>query len=158
VEIRRGRITACSAVSSAGMIEQDSPSAVVSVVKRGNSRAGSDSGISLQGGCKKGDNRCKLCIDLCLPSYFPAIDDGSRCLGLLLLQPDECLHGREKSRDETGLPAGHIDGAELKRLAGVWTSPTQERRGNQMLLPREPWPSPIFAELAGNFSARDVRT
>ena len=40
-----------------------------------------------------------------------------RVLGLLLLRPDESLHGREIAR-RTGLPAGTLT-RELKRLAAV---------------------------------------
>jgi len=68
-----------------------------------------------------------------------------RVLGLLLLQPDESLHGREIAR-RTGLPAGTLT-RELKRLAGVGLL-TQEKRGNQTLY-RANRSSPIFAELAG---------
>jgi predicted nucleotidyltransferase len=67
-----------------------------------------------------------------------------RVLGLLLLQPDESLHGREIAR-RTGLPAGTLT-RELKRLAGVGLL-TQEKRGNQTLY-RANRASPIFAELA----------
>jgi DNA-binding transcriptional ArsR family regulator len=65
-------------------------------------------------------------------------------LGLLLLQPDESLHGREIAR-RTGLPAGTLT-RELRRLAGVGVL-TQEKRGNQTLY-RANRASPIFAELA----------
>jgi DNA-binding MarR family transcriptional regulator len=41
----------------------------------------------------------------------------NRVLGLLLLQPDESLHGREIAR-RAGLPAGTLT-RELKRLADV---------------------------------------
>jgi predicted nucleotidyltransferase len=68
-----------------------------------------------------------------------------RVLGLLLLQPDESLHGREIAR-RTGLPAGTLT-RELKRLAGVGLL-TQEKRGNQTLY-RANRASPIFAELSG---------
>lgn len=68
-----------------------------------------------------------------------------RVLGLLLLQPDECLHGREIAR-RTGLPAGTLT-RELKRLASVGLL-TQEKRGNQTLY-RANRTSPIFTELAG---------
>jgi predicted nucleotidyltransferase len=68
-----------------------------------------------------------------------------RVLGLLLLRPDESLHGREIAR-RTGLPAGTLT-RELKRLAGVGLL-TQEKRGNQTLY-RANLSSPIFAELAG---------
>ena len=68
-----------------------------------------------------------------------------RVLGLLLLQPDESLHGREIAR-RTGLPAGTLT-RELRRLASVGLL-TQERRGNQTLY-RANHASPVFAELAG---------
>jgi predicted nucleotidyltransferase len=68
-----------------------------------------------------------------------------RVLGLLLLQPDESLHGREIAR-RTGLPAGTLT-RELKRLAGVGLL-TQEKRGNQTLY-RANRASPIFPELSG---------
>jgi predicted nucleotidyltransferase len=68
-----------------------------------------------------------------------------RVLGLLLLQPDESLHGREIAR-RTGLPAGTLT-RELKRLAGVGLL-TQEKRGNQTLY-RANRAYPIFAELSG---------
>ena len=68
-----------------------------------------------------------------------------RVLGLLLLRPDESLHGREIAR-RTGLPAGTLT-RELKRLASVGLL-TQERRGNQTLYQANR-ASPIFAELAG---------
>ena len=66
-------------------------------------------------------------------------------LGLLLLQPDESLHGRKIAR-RTGLPAGTLT-RELKRLAGVGLL-TQEKRGNQTLY-RANRASPIFSELSG---------
>src|SRR3984893_17826709 len=68
-----------------------------------------------------------------------------RVLGLLLLRPDESLHGREIAR-RTGLPAGTLT-RELKRLA-VGRLLTQEKRGNQTLY-RANRASPIFAELSG---------
>ena len=68
-----------------------------------------------------------------------------RVLGLLLLQPDQCLHGREIAR-RTGLPAGTLT-RELRRLASVGLL-TQEKRGNQTLY-RANRASPVFAELAG---------
>jgi DNA-binding transcriptional ArsR family regulator len=66
-------------------------------------------------------------------------------LGLLLLKPDESLHGREIAR-RTGLPPGTLT-RELKLLADVGLL-TQEKRGNQMLY-RANRSSPIFAELSG---------
>jgi predicted nucleotidyltransferase len=68
-----------------------------------------------------------------------------RVLGLLLLHPDESLHGREIAR-RTGLPAGTLT-RELKRLASVGLL-TLERRGNQTLYQANR-ASPIFSELAG---------
>jgi predicted nucleotidyltransferase len=67
-----------------------------------------------------------------------------RVLGLLLLQPEASLHGREIAR-RTGLPPGTLT-RELKCLAHVGLL-TQERRGNQMLYAANR-NSPIFAELA----------
>ena len=68
-----------------------------------------------------------------------------RVLGLLLLHPEESLHGREIAR-RTGLPAGTLT-RELKRLASAGLL-TQEKRGNQTLFQANR-ASPIFAELAG---------
>ena len=68
-----------------------------------------------------------------------------RVLGLLLLHPEESLHGREIAR-RTGLPAGTLT-RELKRLASVGLL-TQEKRGNQTLYQANR-ASPIFPELAG---------
>jgi predicted nucleotidyltransferase len=68
-----------------------------------------------------------------------------RVLGLLLLRPDESLHGREIAR-RIGLPAGTLT-RELKRLAEVGLL-TQEKRGNQILYSANR-ASPIFFELAG---------
>lgn len=68
-----------------------------------------------------------------------------RVLGLLLLHPDESLHGREIAR-RTGLPPGTLT-RELKRLADVGLL-NCERRGNQLAYSANP-ESPIFEELAG---------
>jgi predicted nucleotidyltransferase len=68
-----------------------------------------------------------------------------RVLGLLLLRPDESLHGREIAR-RTGLPAGTLT-RELKRLAAAGLL-KQEKRGNQVLYSANR-ASPIFVELAG---------
>ena len=68
-----------------------------------------------------------------------------RVLGLLLLRPDESLHGREIAR-RIGLPAGTLT-RELKRLAEVGLL-KQEKRGNQVLYSANR-ASPIFSELAG---------
>ena len=67
-----------------------------------------------------------------------------RVLGLMLLRPDEPLHGREIAR-RTGLPAGTIT-RELAKLseAGLLN---REKRGNQQVYSANTR-SPIFAELA----------
>ncbi len=67
-----------------------------------------------------------------------------RVLALLLLHPDEPLHGREIAR-RTGLPSGTLT-RELARLgdAGVLK---RERRGNQLLYSAER-ACPVFEELA----------
>jgi DNA-binding MarR family transcriptional regulator len=57
---------------------------------------------------------------------FP--DYRRRVLGMLLLHPEESLHGREIAR-RTGLPAGTLT-RELKRLAEVGLL-NRQRRGNQ---------------------------
>jgi predicted nucleotidyltransferase len=67
-----------------------------------------------------------------------------RVLGLLLLRPDEALHGREIAR-RTGLPAGTIS-RELGRLAEVGLL-RREKRGNQQVYSADTT-SPIHAELA----------
>lgn len=67
-----------------------------------------------------------------------------RVLGLLLLRPDEALHGREIAR-RTGLPAGTVT-RELVRLAEAGLL-TREKRGNQQLYGANTR-SPIFSELA----------
>jgi len=58
-----------------------------------------------------------------------------RVLGLLLLAPDQALHGREIAR-RTGLPSGTVI-RELNRLtdAGLLK---REKRGNQSLWNYEP--------------------
>jgi len=53
-----------------------------------------------------------------------------RVLGLLLLRPDEALHGREIAR-RTGLPAGTLT-RELGKLAEVGLL-KREKRGNQQV-------------------------
>src|SRR3984957_10359060 len=68
-----------------------------------------------------------------------------RVLGLLLLHPEESLHGREIAR-RTGLPAGTLT-RELKRLAEVGLL-NRQRRGNQLAYSANR-NSPIFEELAG---------
>ena len=67
-----------------------------------------------------------------------------RVLGLLLLRPDEALHGREIAR-RTGLPAGTIT-RELTKLAEVGLL-KREKRGNQQVYSANTG-GPIFAELA----------
>jgi DNA-binding transcriptional ArsR family regulator len=67
-----------------------------------------------------------------------------RVLGLLLLRPEEGLHGREIAR-RTGLPAGTLT-RELKRLAEAGLL-NQERRGNQILYSANRGCS-IYTELA----------
>ncbi len=68
-----------------------------------------------------------------------------RVLGLLLLHPDESLHGREIAR-RTGLPAGTLT-RELNRLADVGLL-KREKRGNQLLY-RADRACPVFEEVAG---------
>jgi predicted nucleotidyltransferase len=68
-----------------------------------------------------------------------------RVLGMLLLHPEESLHGREIAR-RAGLPAGTLT-RELKRLAEAGLL-NCERRGNQLLYSANRQ-SPIFEELAG---------
>ncbi len=65
-------------------------------------------------------------------------------LGLLLLRPDEALHGREIAR-RTGLPAGTI-ARELGKLAEVGLLKRQ-KRGNQQVYSADTT-GPIYAELA----------
>ena len=68
-----------------------------------------------------------------------------RVLGLLLLTPDEALHGREIAR-RTGLPSGTVI-RELNRLteAGLLK---REKRGNQSLYSADRT-CPVFEEVAG---------
>ena len=68
-----------------------------------------------------------------------------RVLGLLLLHPEEALHGREIAR-RTGLPSGTLR-RELTRLAQVGLL-KREKRGNQLLYSADR-ASPVFKELAG---------
>ena len=63
---------------------------------------------------------------------------------MLLLKPDEALHGREIAR-RTGLPAGTIT-RELTRLASVGLL-NREKRGNQQIYSANTT-GPIFTELA----------
>jgi predicted nucleotidyltransferase len=74
---------------------------------------------------------------------FPAYR--RRVLGILLLHPDDALHGREIAR-RTGLPAGTLT-RELKLLATVGLLNCR-RQGNQLLY-RANRGSPIFQELTG---------
>jgi predicted nucleotidyltransferase len=67
-----------------------------------------------------------------------------RVLGLLLLRPEDALHGREVAR-RTGLPAGTIT-RELHKLAAAGLL-RQEKRGNQQVYSANT-ASPIYAELA----------
>jgi predicted nucleotidyltransferase/predicted transcriptional regulator len=67
-----------------------------------------------------------------------------RVLGLLLLRPEESLHGREVAR-RTGLPAGTIT-RELTKLAEAGLL-RREKRGNQQVYSANT-SGPIFAELA----------
>ena len=68
-----------------------------------------------------------------------------RVLELLLLRPDEALHGREIAR-RTGLAAGTIT-RELTKLAEVGLL-RRERRGNQQIYSADTT-CPVFTELAG---------
>lgn len=76
--------------------------------------------------------------DLMFPGYR------RRVLGLLLLHPDEALHGREIAR-RTGLPSGTLN-RELARLAEAGLL-KRERRGNQLLYSAER-ACPVFEEVA----------
>jgi predicted nucleotidyltransferase len=67
-----------------------------------------------------------------------------KVLGLLLLHPDEALHGREIAR-RTNLPPGTL-ARELRRLEDVGLL-LAERRGNQVAF-RANRDSPVFQELA----------
>jgi len=68
----------------------------------------------------------------------------ARPSALLLLRPDEALHGREIAR-RTGLPAGTIT-RELGKLAEVGLL-KREKRGNQQVYSADT-ESPIYTELA----------
>ena len=68
-----------------------------------------------------------------------------RVLAMLLLHPEEALHGREIAR-RAGLPAGTLT-RELKKLAGVGLL-HQQKRGNQLVYSANRT-SPIFGELSG---------
>jgi len=67
-----------------------------------------------------------------------------RVLGLLLLRPDEALHGREIAR-RTGLAPGTIT-RELGKLADAGLL-KREKRGNQQVYSADT-AGPIFSELA----------
>jgi predicted nucleotidyltransferase len=67
-----------------------------------------------------------------------------RVLGLLLLRPEQVLHGREIAR-RTGLSAGTLT-RELKRLAESGLI-NREKRGNQVLYSANR-SAPIYTELA----------
>jgi predicted nucleotidyltransferase len=67
-----------------------------------------------------------------------------RVLALLLLHPEESLHGREIAR-RTGLPSGTLT-RELTRLADAGLL-KRERRGNQLLYSAER-ACPVFEEMA----------
>ena len=67
-----------------------------------------------------------------------------RVLGLLLLHPDEQLHGREIAR-RTGLPPGTIT-RELAKLTSAGLL-QREKRGNQQLY-RADKSCPVFTEMA----------
>jgi DNA-binding transcriptional ArsR family regulator len=83
-----------------------------------------------------------LCINLLPALLFP--EYRRRVLGLLLLRPEEALHGREIAR-RTGLPAGTIT-RELGKLAEVGLL-KREKRGNQQVYSADT-SGPIFTELA----------
>ena len=74
--------------------------------------------------------------------FFP--EYRRRVLSLLLLKPDEALHGREIAR-RTGLPAGTIT-RELTKLAAAGLL-TREKRGNQQIY-RADTTGAIYTELA----------
>ena len=67
-----------------------------------------------------------------------------RILGLLLLRPDEALHGREIAR-RAGLPAGTVT-RELTKLAEAGLL-KREKRGNQQVYSADT-SGPIYTELA----------
>lgn len=67
-----------------------------------------------------------------------------RVLGLLLLRPEQSMHGREVAR-RTGLPAGTIT-RELTKLAEVGLL-RREKRGNQQVYSADT-SSPVYTELA----------
>lgn len=77
-------------------------------------------------------------VELLLPEYR------RRVLGLLLLRPEEALHGREIAR-RTGLSAGAV-ARELAKLSDVGLL-NRVRRGNQQLFSANT-SCPVFVELA----------
>lgn len=77
-------------------------------------------------------------ISVLLPEYR------RRVLALLLLRPEDALHGREIAR-RLGLPAGTVT-RELTKLAQVGLL-EREQRGNQQVY-RANVTSPIFSELS----------
>ncbi len=77
------------------------------------------------------------------PVLFP--NYRRQVLGLLLLRPDEALHGREIAR-RTGLPAGTLT-RELKKLAEAGLL-KREKRGNQQVY-RADTSCPVYNEVAG---------
>jgi len=77
-------------------------------------------------------------VSLLFPEYR------RRVLGLLLLKPDDALHGREIAR-RTGLSPGTIT-RELGKLAEVGLL-KREKRGNQQVYSADT-SAPIFTELA----------
>jgi predicted nucleotidyltransferase len=76
------------------------------------------------------------------PLLFP--EYRRRVLALMLLRPDESLHGREIAR-RTGLPAGTIT-RELTKLADAGLL-DRTKRGNQQVY-RANTESPVYKELA----------
>jgi predicted nucleotidyltransferase len=76
------------------------------------------------------------------PLLFP--EYRRRVLGLLLLRPEDALHGREIAR-RTGLPAGTIT-RELNKLADAGLL-KREKRGNQQAYSADTG-CPVYTELA----------
>jgi len=79
-----------------------------------------------------------LLASVLLPGYRRQV------LGLLLLHPDDALHGREIAR-RTGLPPGTLT-RELNRLAASGLL-KREKRGNQVLYSADR-SCPVFEEVA----------
>ena len=89
------------------------------------------------------ERQLTLIMHRSLPSLlFP--EYRRRVLGLLLLKPDEALHGREIAR-RTGLSPGTIT-RELGKLAAVGLL-KREKRGNQQIYSADT-SGPIYTELA----------